>query len=189
MRVALVGMWVCHWRRSYSPQPMSMQDVILGLNFKPHTTGFWAKTFQGHSRSDNWLPLWAYFLCSPFLQIFCSSYSDYLLLLKLIKHIFTSGLRPLLFSLSLPIVKAAQSCPTLCDPMDYTVHGILQVRILEWLAFPFSRGSSQPRDRTQASCIAGRFFTSWATTEAPFHRDITIIIFSFLQIHAYLFSV
>ena len=43
------------------------------------------------------------------------------------------------------------------------VHGILQARILEWVAFPFSRGSSQPRDRTQVSCIAGRFFTSWAT--------------------------
>ena len=42
-------------------------------------------------------------------------------------------------------VKVAQSCPTLCDPMDYTVHGILQARILEWVAFPFSGGSSQPR--------------------------------------------
>ena len=43
-------------------------------------------------------------------------------------------------------VKVAQSCPTLCDPMDCTVHGILQARILEWVAFPFSRESSQPRD-------------------------------------------
>ena len=49
---------------------------------------------------------------------------------------------------------------------DYPVHGIFQVRILEWVAFPFSRGSSQPRDRTQVSCIAGGFFTSWATREA-----------------------
>ena len=47
--------------------------------------------------------------------------------------------------------------------MDYTVHGILQVRILEWVAFPFSRGFSQPRDWTQVSHIAGRFFTNWAT--------------------------
>ena len=49
------------------------------------------------------------------------------------------------------------------DPMDYTVHGILQARILEWVAFPFSRGSrgsSQPRDQTQISQTAGRFFTS-----------------------------
>ena len=43
-------------------------------------------------------------------------------------------------------VKVIQSCPILCNPMDYTVHGILQVRILEWIALPFSRGSSQPRD-------------------------------------------
>ena len=57
-------------------------------------------------------------------------------------------------------VKVTQSCLTLCDPMDYTIHGILQARILEWVAFPFSRGSSQPRDRTQVSCIAGGFFTN-----------------------------
>ena len=57
-------------------------------------------------------------------------------------------------------VSVTQSCPTLWGPMDYTVHGILQARILEWAAIPFSRGSSQPRDRTQVSCIAGGFFTS-----------------------------
>ena len=56
-----------------------------------------------------------------------------------------------------------QLCPTLCDPMDYTVPGILQARILEWVAFPFSRESSQFRDQTQDSCIAGRCFTSWAS--------------------------
>ena len=57
-------------------------------------------------------------------------------------------------------VKVAQLCLTLCDPMDSTVHGILQARILEWVAIPFSRGSSQPRDQIQVSHIAGRFFTS-----------------------------
>ena len=57
-------------------------------------------------------------------------------------------------------VKVAQSCLALCDPMDYTVHGILQARILEWVAFPFSRESSQPRDRSQVSRIAGGFSTS-----------------------------
>ena len=56
--------------------------------------------------------------------------------------------------------KVAQSCLTLCGPMVYTVHGILQARIVEWVAFPFSRGSSQPRDRTQVSHIADGFFTS-----------------------------
>ena len=66
-----------------------------------------------------------------------------------------------------------QSCPTLCDPMDCSppgssVHGIFQARILEWVAISFSRGSSQPRDGTQVSCTAGRFFTDWATREAHF---------------------
>ena len=53
-----------------------------------------------------------------------------------------------------------------CDPMDYIVYGILQARIPEWVAFPFSRASSQPRDRSQVSCTAGRFFTSSATRKA-----------------------
>ena len=57
-------------------------------------------------------------------------------------------------------VKVTQSCLTLCEPMDYTVHGILQARIHEWVAFPFSRGSSQSRDQTQVCHIAGSFFTS-----------------------------
>ena len=61
---------------------------------------------------------------------------------------------------SLMKVKVAQSCLTLCDPMDYTVLGILQARILEWVAIPFSRGSSQPMNQTQVSHIAGGFFTS-----------------------------
>ena len=57
-------------------------------------------------------------------------------------------------------VKVAQSCLMVGDPMDCTIHRILQARILEWLAFAYSRGSSQPRDQTQASHIEGRFFTS-----------------------------
>ena len=60
--------------------------------------------------------------------------------------------------------KSLQSCPTLCNPMDCSllgpsVHEVLQARILEWVAIPFSRGSSWPRDRIQVSWIAGRFFT------------------------------
>ena len=75
-------------------------------------------------------------------------------------------------------VKVTQLCPALCNPIDYTVHGILQARILEWVAIPFSRASSQPRDRTQVSSITGGFFTSWATREAFFrgssqHKDQT----------------
>ena len=63
-------------------------------------------------------------------------------------------------------LQVSQSCLPLCDPMDYTVHGILQVRILEWVAYPFSSGSSWPRNLTGASCIAGWFFTNWAMREA-----------------------
>ena len=63
-------------------------------------------------------------------------------------------------------VKVTQSCPDSLQPCGYTVHGILQARILEWAAFPFSRGSSQPRDWTQVSSTAGGIFTSWATREA-----------------------
>ena len=65
--------------------------------------------------------------------------------------------------------------PTLCKPMDCSlpgspVHRILQARIMEWVTIPFSRGSSQPRDRTQVLCIADRFFTTWATREALLER-------------------
>ena len=63
-------------------------------------------------------------------------------------------------------VKVTQLCLTLCDPMDHTVPGILQVRILEWVSIPFSRGSSWSRDWTQVSCIAGEFFTGLATRKA-----------------------
>ena len=55
-------------------------------------------------------------------------------------------------------VKVVQLCLTLGNPMDYTVHGYLQTRMPEWVAFPFSKGSSQPRDRTQLSRVVGRFF-------------------------------
>ena len=67
--------------------------------------------------------------------------------------------------------QVTQSCLTLCDPVDCSppgssVRGILQARILEWVAIPFSRGSSQPRDRSQVSHIAGRRFNLWATRES-----------------------
>ena len=62
--------------------------------------------------------------------------------------------------------EVAQSCPTFCNPVGCSrpgssVHGILQARILKWVAISFSRGSSQPKDRTQVSCIAGRCFNLW----------------------------
>ena len=78
-------------------------------------------------------------------------------------------------------VLIAQSCPTLCDPLDCSppgssVHGILQATVL---AMPSSRGSSWPRDWTQVSHIAGRFFTIWATSKAQL-EPVFISFFSFL---------
>ena len=66
--------------------------------------------------------------------------------------------------------EVTQLCPTLCDPMDCSLpgsslHGILQARVLEWVAISFSRGSSWPRDQTQVSCISGRRFNLWAIRE------------------------
>ena len=69
------------------------------------------------------------------------------------------------------VVVVAQSCPTLCDPMDCSlssssVHGILQAKILEWVASAFSRGSSRPSDQTWVSCFANRFSTIWSWESA-----------------------
>ena len=69
------------------------------------------------------------------------------------------------------LLEVAQSCLTLCNPTDcslpgFSIHGIFQASVLEWVATPFSWGSSQPRDQTRVSCIVGRRFTLWATREA-----------------------
>ena len=78
-------------------------------------------------------------------------------------------------------MKVTQPCPTLCDPTDSIVHGILQARILEWVAFPFSRGSSQPRDWTQVFHTVGRFFTGWATREV---HEVKVKLLSRVQFFA-----
>ena len=78
--------------------------------------------------------------------------------------------------------EVAQSCLTLCDPMDCSlpgssVHGIFQARVLEWVAISFSRGSSRLRDWTLVSCIAGRHFTIWATREVlKFHLSCALAL-------------
>ena len=79
--------------------------------------------------------------------------------------LFLEDVRCFYTSKSGVVKKESESCSVVSHALqlDYSVHGILQARMLEWVAFPFSRGSSQPRDRTQASCIAGGFCTSWAT--------------------------
>ena len=84
-------------------------------------------------------------------------------------------------------VKVTQSCATLCKPMDYTIQGILQARILEWVAVLFSRGPSQPGDQTQVSHIAGEFFARWVTGEAQIEittADIWCIFFEIIPLLA-----
>ena len=76
-----------------------------------------------------------------------------------------------------------QLCPMLCDPMDCSppgssAHGILQARILEWFAISYSKGSSQPKDRTLVSWIAGVFFTVWGTREALLNTGLTLSPFT-----------
>ena len=83
--------------------------------------------------------------------------------------------------LSCECVLVAQSCLTLCDPMDYSppvssVHGIFQARILEWVAISYSRGSSQHRDGIRVSCTSGRFFTVSATREASYSYDPALLL-------------
>ena len=68
--------------------------------------------------------------------------------------------------------------PMDCSPPGSSVHGILQARIVEWVAYPFSRASSQPKDWTQVFCIAGGFFTSWATREAHSLGFLKFILFN-----------
>jgi len=90
---------------------------------------------------------------------------------KQIIHLFLQSSQLHIFLLKRKWKLVAQSCLTLSDPVDCSppgssVHGILQARILEWVAISFSRGFSRPRDQTRVSCIAGRFFTNWATREA-----------------------
>ena len=86
--------------------------------------------------------------------------------------------------------KSLQSCPTLCNPMDCSplgssVHGILQARILEWVAISFSRGSSWSRDQTCISCIDRWVLYHWATREAHFTYSsvyMSILIFQFISV-------
>ena len=90
---------------------------------------------------------------------------------SMVTHVFLELHEPNQESESESESEVTQSCLTLCNPVDCSppgssIHGILQARVLEWVAISFSRGSSQPRDRTQVSCIAGRHFNLWATREA-----------------------
>ena len=118
---------------------------------------------EGHTK---WCKVWT--IPFPFGIIYFKGQSPVDANRWQIYHPFNCFLRlwPLPITFYWKKVKVTQSCPTVCNHVDSTVYGILQARTLEWVAFPFSRGSSQLRDGTQVSRIAGSFFTSWATREA-----------------------
>ena len=126
-------------------------------------------TSQSRMSDSRWVitPSWLYGSGRSFLYsssvYFCHLFLYLLLLLG--PYCFCPLLCPSLLESESEVI---QLCPTLCDPMDCrlpgsSVHGIFQARVLEWVAISFSRGSSQPRDRTQV-CTAGRHFTVWATS-------------------------
>ena len=111
-----------------------------------------------------------------------------------------------LFFMSVFLLKwseVAQSCLTFWDPVDCSppgssIHEIFQARVLEWVVISFSRGTSQPRDRTQVSCIVARGFTIWATREVPkckcFHcylanKLISIIFLDSIYIYAFIYNI
>ena len=109
----------------------------------------------------------------PYYEILCKSF-------KLFIKNFNDRLINILYIYIVYVMYlVAQSCLTLYDLMDcsspsFSVPGILQARTLEWVAIPFSWGSSQLRDQTQVSCIVGGFFTFWATREARYACNICV---------------
>ena len=133
-----------------------LPSLLPGLSF--HLSGSWAKVpLKSHGKSLSVLPS---AFSPPERELECTGYNrpTWWNMVKSYKNCASYW----------PVyrVKVAQSCPTLCHPMDCTVPGILQARIPEWVAFPFSRGSSLHRNWTGVSCTAGWFFTKWAIREA-----------------------
>ena len=147
---ALCIRWSKYWSFSFSISPFNESSVLISFRidwFDLLASQGTRKSLLQHHSSKAWI-----LLHSAFFMV------------QLSDQYMTTGKTTALTKWKVK-VKVAQSCPTLWDPMEYTVHGILQAKILEWVVFPFSRGSSPPRDRTQPSRIVGGFFTSGATRE------------------------
>ena len=115
------------------------------------------------NKNVHWSKRWLLFLKRFFPISICIHYNK----IRKGMHLVCS----FILQISRGYSEVAQSCPTLCNPIhcslpDFSIHGIFQARVLEWVAFSFSRGSSRPRDQTQVFCIVGRRFTLWVTREA-----------------------
>ena len=124
--------------------------------------------------------------CSEFVSL-KSNFRIYSLLSRLPPSFPISITNSFWFICVCVCVLVAQSCPSLCNPVDCSptgssVHRFLQAKILEWVAISSSKGSSQPRDQTQVFCIAGRFFTIRAKREV----HIYIHIYTYIYIHTYI---
>ena len=135
--------WLYHWCKSNSDLPDSGSSSLKLIRYWLSSRTYIAKIV------DTEWPLWGQY---------CDRRKDLVI--------------SWLYELTESESEVAQSCPTLCNPMDCSlsgssVHGIFQARVLEWIAISFPRGSSWPRNRTRVSHIAGRRFTIWATREAP----------------------
>ena len=131
------------------------------------TVFYWTRQTCVQKVSVQWYQHWLMFLFPYFHSLPLQKPWLYFLLKSTWIKAVTFNLNQFNFSWSV-----TQLCLTLCDTMDSSpsassVHGIFQARILEWVTISFSRGSSQPRDQMHVSCIAGIFFTCWATGEAP----------------------
>ena len=126
---------------------------IFSCAFQPSVCLLWRNVYSG------FMPIFKLFVCFFFNVELYELY------------IYIWDIYPLWAIVLKVKILVTQLCLTFCNPMDCiplgsSIHGIFQARVLEWVAISFSRGSSQPRDWTWVSCIAGRFFTVWATREA-----------------------
>ena len=120
--------------------------------------------------------VWEFWMLCSYLHLLSSTFFKFIYLfiwlcwvLVVASRIFSCGMHTLSCSEYVCAI-SLRSCPTLCDPMNCSppgssAHGILQARILKWVAIPFSRGPSHPRDWTWVSCIVGRRFTIWVTRD------------------------
>ena len=190
------------WERSLAVVEGSHIGGTRGKSSKRHHLGHFIKLFQSRNEARLCILIINLVICIhclkwfPSLRNICPSLESYWLPLSMLQFsiwklknktweyiiqpvredYFSAQTRLYVFFQNLSVKSlVAQSCLTLCNPMDcnppsYSVHRILKAGILEWVAIPFSRGGgipSRPQDRTWVSCIAWRFFTVWVTREAP----------------------
>ena len=183
----------CFWK------PAQTTSIITVIHWKPVWSPPSPRQAPPRAPSSSWQLIWSptenwqvrhalgVYLSVLWKIVYICQYSEKsdpflgkYLVIRNISFWYTLEKNKLLLAVYIMKVLVAQLCPVLRYPMDCSlpgssVHGIVQARILEWVAIPFSRGSSWSRDWTWIPCIAGRFFTIWATREALILKDDHII--------------